>query len=106
MPLGHQLPPELLGVAAAGIPPPSQIRGEGRHEGLAAVPRPLPFGWLGHHEIPVDGRAADPDLPRDGGNPHVLGVQPLNLVVAMGPGSVARLAERRQRGRELCGSMS
>jgi hypothetical protein len=45
--LGHELPPELLGVPTAGVPPPSQVRGEGRDEGLPAVPRPLPFGGWG-----------------------------------------------------------
>jgi hypothetical protein len=32
MPLGHELPPALLGVVTASIPPPSQIRGRARPE--------------------------------------------------------------------------
>jgi hypothetical protein len=37
VPLRHELPPELLRVPTAGVPPPSQIWGEGRHEGLPAM---------------------------------------------------------------------
>jgi hypothetical protein len=105
VPLPHELPPELLGVATAGIPPPSQIRGERRDQGLPAMPWPLPLGRLGHREIPIDGRATDLDLPRDGGNPHVLGMQPLDLVIAADPAGVTRLADRRKSGRERWGSM-
>ena len=36
--LRHELPLELSGVPTAGIPPPSQVRGEGRDQGPAAVP--------------------------------------------------------------------
>jgi hypothetical protein len=100
VPLGHQLPPELLGIPTAGIPPPSQVRGKGRDQGRPAVPRPLPLGRLGHGEIPVDGRATDLDPPRDGGKPQLLGTPPLNLVVAVNPSCVARLADHRRRGRE------
>ena len=65
----------------------------------------MPRGWLGPGERPIHGRATDLDLPRDGGNPHVWGVHPLDLVVAVDPAGVARLAARRQRGRDLCGAM-
>lgn len=64
--------------------------------------RPLPLGRLGQGEIPIDGRATDLDTPRDGGNPQLLGAQPLNLVVAADPAGVTRLAEHSRRGRELC----
>jgi hypothetical protein len=64
--------------------------------------RPLPLGRLGQGEIAIDGRATDLDTPRDGGNPQLLGAQPLNLVVAADPAGVTRLAEHSRRGRELC----
>ena len=65
------------------------------------MPWSLPLRRLGHREIPIDRWATDLDLPRDGGNPHVLGMQPLDLVIAADPASVTRLADRRQSGREL-----
>jgi hypothetical protein len=57
----------------------------------------VPFGRLGHGEISIHGRATDLDLPRDGGNPQVLGVQPLDLVVQVHPSGVMRLAAHARR---------
>ena len=54
--------------------------------------RPLPLRGLRHGEIAVDGRATHLNPPRHGGNPHLLGVQPLHLILQVDPPFVALLA--------------
>lgn len=54
--------------------------------------RLLPLRRLGHVERPINGRATDLDRPCNGGDPQVLGMQPLDLVVQVHPSGVTRLA--------------
>ena len=60
---------------------------------------------LGHGEIPINGRAADLDTLRNGGNPQVLRMQLVNLVVQVYPSFLASLTDRYEGGMLLWRAM-